>query len=170
MRVGGQVGGGDDVVGPHQREVAEQDRRRHAELFRGAVPVAAAVLVGEQPVHGRQPAAGGRGVDDVVVHQRAGVQQLERREQPQHDRLDRVIGGVGHRAPAPVGERRAQPLAAAQHELFEGGGQLGVVGADVGGVAAAIAEIVPQLSVTAPANSTADGAAASTLSGRPFPY
>ena len=52
---------------------------------------------------------------------------------------------LGHRAPAPVGERRAQSLAAAQHELLEGGGQLGVVGADVGGVAAAIAQVLPQL-------------------------
>ena len=105
----------------------------------------AAVPVGEEPVHGRQPAPGGRRVDHVVVHQRAGVQQLERGEQPQYRRIDGILDGICHRAPAPVGERRAQPLTAAQHEFFEGGGQLRVVGADVCGVAAALAEIVAQL-------------------------
>ena len=43
------------------------------------------------------------------------------------------LGVLGHRTPAPVGERRAQPLAAAKHELLEGLGQLGVVAPDVGG-------------------------------------
>jgi hypothetical protein len=108
--VGGQVGGGDDVVGPHQREVAQQNRRRNPELFGRPVPLAGAVLVGEQPVHGRQPAAGGRGVDHIVVHQRARMQQLKGREQPQHRRIDRILACVRHRAPAPVGECRAQPF------------------------------------------------------------
>ena len=109
------------------------------------MPVTAAVLVGEQPVHGRQPAAGGRGVDHIVVHQRARVQQLQRREQPQYRRCDGIGDGICHRTPAPVGERRAQPFTTAQHEFFEGGGELRVVGADVCGVAATIAEILAQL-------------------------
>ena len=41
--VGGQVGGGDDIVGPDQGQVAEQDRRRHAELFGGPVPLCSPV-------------------------------------------------------------------------------------------------------------------------------
>ena len=52
VRVERQVDGGDDVVGPDQGQVAEQDRRRQAELVGRAVPVALAVAVGEQPVHG----------------------------------------------------------------------------------------------------------------------
>ena len=109
------------------------------------MPVAAAVFVGEQPVHGRQPAAGGGGVDHIVVHQRTRVQQLQRREQPQYRRIDGILDGICHRTPAPVGERRAQPLTTAQHEFFEGGGELRVVGADVCDVTATLAEILPQL-------------------------
>jgi hypothetical protein len=36
-------------------------------------------------------------------------------------------------------------VSTAQHEFLEGGGQLGVVGADVSGVTATTAEILPQL-------------------------
>ena len=77
-------------------------------------------------------------------------------------------GIVGDRAPAPVGERGAQPLAAAQHEVLQRGDQAVVVVADVGGGGTAVAEITPQLEVTAAASSTADGAAASTLSAAPL--
>ena len=76
---------------------------------------------------------------------------------------------VGDCAPAPIGEGWAKPLSAAQHELLECRSQFGVVRADVRAIASAVAEISRNRSVTVPASSTADGAAASTLSGRPFP-
>ena len=44
VRVDGQVGGRDDVVGPHQGEVAEQDRSRQTELLGRADPSAVVVL------------------------------------------------------------------------------------------------------------------------------
>ena len=145
MRLERQVHRRDDVVGPHQGEIAEQDRRRDAELVRWPVPVAGAVFLGEQAMHRRQPAAGRRGVDDVVVHERAGVKQLERREQAQRLLLVRGIGVFGHRPPAPVCERRTQPLAAAKHELLQGSGQFAIVDAHVGALVAAVGKIGPQL-------------------------
>jgi hypothetical protein len=83
-----------------------------------------------------------RAVDYVVMHQRRGVQQLERREQHQHPRV-RIV--VGHRAPTPIGEGRAQPLAAGENELFQARDQVGVVAADVGGRIAALAQVSAQL-------------------------
>ena len=88
LRVRGQVGGRDDVVGPDQGEIAEQDRRRQPELVR---PIRcqwrSRCGLGEQPVHRGQAAAGRRVVDHVVVHQRAGMQQLQRGEQTENRRL-----------------------------------------------------------------------------------
>ena len=62
----------------------------------------------------RRPAAAGvGGVHVVVVHQRAGVQQLERRAGPHQRVLVRcVVRRARDRAEAPVAERRAEPLAA----------------------------------------------------------
>ena len=142
LRVRAQLGRRHDVVGPHQGEIPEQDRRRQPELLGGSAPAAVAVLLGEEPVHRGQPPPGCRIVDHVVVHQRTRVEQFQRREQPQHGG---VCVAVGDGAPAPVGERGPQPLAPAQHELLERRGELGVVGADVGAEAAALFEIRPQL-------------------------
>ncbi|SHW84225.1 Uncharacterised protein [Mycobacteroides abscessus subsp. abscessus] len=144
-RIGGQVGVRDDVVGPGQGEVAEQDGRGQPELLGRTAPALPAVPLGEQPVHGGQATAGRRTVDDVVVHQGAGLQQFQCGEQAQYRRVGRVprIGGDG--APAPVGEGRADALAAAQDELFECSGHLGVGVTDVGAVPPALGEIVEQL-------------------------
>ena len=100
--------------------------------------------LGEDPVHRGQSTPGGRGIDHVVVHQRARVQQLEGREQPEH-----VGPGLraGDGAPTPVGERGPQPFAAAQHELFDRFGEDRVVRADVRRVSAALTQVVPQLFV-----------------------
>ena len=73
------------------------------------------------------------------------MQQLQRREQPQHRRVNRVLAGIGNGTPTPVRERRAQPFTAAQHELFERGGQFRVIRADISGIAATTAEVLPQL-------------------------
>ena len=97
-----------------------QDGCRYPELIRRAPPVPVAVQRREVHV-GRRPAAAGRGlVDHIVVYQREGVQQFQRGKQQQHT-------GIGvadcHGAPAPVGEGRPQPLAPAEHEIFEPGDQ-----------------------------------------------
>ncbi len=112
LRIRGELGGGDDVVGPHQGEIAEQDRRRHPELVGRSAPAAVAVRLGEQPVHGGQAAAGVGVVDHVVVHQGACVQQLQRREQPQDGRVGGVVGrrpraNPSRRMPAAAACRRA---------------------------------------------------------------
>ena len=68
---------------------------------------------------GRRPAAPAvRAVDDVVVDQRAGLDQLERGAHPD----DRVAVGAARRAaagrgPAAPQELRPQPLAAVRDEL-----------------------------------------------------
>jgi hypothetical protein len=79
------------------------------------------------------------------MHERAGVKQLERREQPQHLFLVRSIRVLGDRPPTPVRECRPQPLAAAKHELLQGSGQFAVVGAHVGALAPAVSKKGPQL-------------------------
>ena len=67
------------LVGPAQQQVAEQDRGGGAVLLRVAAPPVAAVLGLEGAVRRRPAAAGVGGVHEVVVDQRAGVQELERR-------------------------------------------------------------------------------------------
>lgn len=103
------------------------------------------VLFGEQPVHGRQAAARRGVVDDVVVDQRAGLQQLERREQAQHVGTGHCVGRFDHRAPAPVGERGPHTFTAAQDELLDSCGQFGVHRTDVCAVTATFAQVLAQL-------------------------
>ena len=141
-RIGRQIDARDDVVGPRQRQIAEQDGRRNAELFGRPSPLPLAVQRGELHVRGRPTPAGRRAVDHVVVHQRRGVQQFQRGEQQQ-----RLVVGVfaRHRTPAPVREGRAKPLPAAEDELFQAGRQAVVVASDVGGRTAAVLQVSPQL-------------------------
>ena len=73
-----QAGAAQHVVGPRQGEVAEQDRGRGAEPGGPAAPARGGVPAGERDVHGRAAAAGGGGVHEVVVHERAGLDQLQR--------------------------------------------------------------------------------------------
>ena len=145
LSVGRQAGFGHDVVGPDQRQVAEQNGRRTAELLRRAPPAAVAVQLGEVHVCGRHAPAGGGVVDDVVVHEGAGVQQFQRREQSQHAVVDRLLGIRRHRPVAPVRESRAQPLAAAQDEVLQNGDQPVVVRTDVGGPGPAGGQMLPKL-------------------------
>ena len=67
------------LVGPAQQQVAEEDGGGGAVLLRVAAPAGRAVLGLEPPVRGRPPATGVGGVHEVVVDQRARVQQLQRR-------------------------------------------------------------------------------------------
>ena len=80
------------LVGPAQQQVAEQDRGGGAVLLRVAAPAVARGARLERAVGGRPAAAGVGGVHVVVVHQRAGVQQLE--------------GGAGAEQRRVVGRRR----------------------------------------------------------------
>ena len=117
------------LVGPAQQQVAEQDRRGGAVLLRVAAPAVAAVLGAERAVGGRPAAAGVGGVHVVVVHQRAGVQQLEGGAGADQCRV--VGGGRVDGAVAPVAERGPEPLAAA-HRHPRLGHQAGGVGAQRG--------------------------------------
>lgn len=99
-------------------------------------PTPGAVQVGEVDVGGRPAAPGRRIVDDVVVHQCAGVQQFQRREQQQDPVVHAGVGLCGHRPVSPVGERGPHAFAAAQDEVLESCDEPVVVGADVGGVGA----------------------------------
>lgn len=91
---------------------------------------------GEVHVHSRPSATGCGVVDNVVVHQRAGVQQFQCREQQQGLLVDRIVGPGRHRAVTPVGEGRPEPLSAAQDEILEYADQTVVRGADVAGFGA----------------------------------
>ncbi len=116
--IGREAAGVVELVGPGQQHVPDEDRRTSAELLgrsrltcRTELP--GSEKAGELPVHGRPAAPGVAGVHDVVVHEGAGLQQFQGRR-----------GGVDLRAvlaagrpPAPVAERRAQPLAARQQAL-----------------------------------------------------
>ena len=94
---------------------------------------------------GGHSTAGGGVVDDVVMYQGAGVQQLQSGEQPQNLLAYWVVGSGGHRPVAPVGESRAQPFAAAEDEVLENGDQPVVFGADVGRTGTAIGQVDPEL-------------------------
>ena len=98
------------LVGPGQQQVAEQDRRGGAVLLRVAAPRPRPVRGREGAVRGRAAAAGVGGVHVVVVDQRAGVQQLQRGTRTQQ----RVLVGRprAHRPVAPPAEGGPEALAA----------------------------------------------------------
>ena len=86
-----------------------------------AGPARSGVQPLEQPVGRRGAPAGVGVVDDVVVHEGGGVEELERgggrddREQVASAlRLERVEAPAGDRLPAPVAEQGPEALAAAE--------------------------------------------------------
>ena len=111
-----------------------------------AAPGGGGVPAGERDVHGRPAAARGGGVHEVVVHERAGLDQLQRGDGAQH-RVDlRTVRVAARAPPAPPGEGRPDALAAAQHELAQvarGGTEGGVDGG--GGRAAPVEEVRQRL-------------------------
>jgi hypothetical protein len=119
-------------------------------------------------VHGWAAAPGGRGVDDVVVGQCAGVQQFKGGEQPQRVGVRRAVLTPATARHPPVGEAGRSRLHRAGRTP-RGGRQLGVLRTDVAASRRRSARYCRSSSTTALTNSTADGAAVSTLSGRPFP-
>jgi hypothetical protein len=110
QRVGRQAAGAPHLAGPHEHQVAEEDGRTLPELGGRSVPAGVFVHRLEAPVRGRSTPAQVAGVHHVVVDQGAGLEQLQR-----------CGGGANLRdvaaaraSPAPVAERRAEPLAAGQ--------------------------------------------------------
>ena len=102
-----------------------------AVLLRVAAPAApAGARRSNAAVRGRPAAPGVGGVHVVVVHQRAGVQQLERRAGP-HERVLVRRRPARDRVEAPVAEGRAEPLAAGDRRPGLGQ-QPGGVGAERG--------------------------------------
>ena len=100
----------EELVGPGQQQIAEQDGDSLSERPRGPPPARRRVPRGEPPVHRRPAPAGVAVVQHVVVHERARVQQLERGRGGEDGR---AVGPAGA-APAPVAERGPQPLAPGQ--------------------------------------------------------
>ncbi|GFJ88657.1 hypothetical protein Prum_022990 [Phytohabitans rumicis] len=72
----------------------------------------------EAPVHRRLAAPGVGAVHEVVVDQRAGLHQLQGGDGRDHS----VRVGAAGSPVAPVRERGPQPLAAPEHEVFDGVG------------------------------------------------
>ena len=108
----------EEAVAPAQQQIAEQQRRRCAVGGRRTGPAAVAMQALEPPVQARLAAAEVGVVHDVVVHERGGVEELERGSDGD-DAVERG-GGVGRgieivalrgdRLPPPVAEQRAEAL------------------------------------------------------------
>ncbi len=113
--VGGERGAVEELVGPHEGEVAGEDRRARPEPV-GVAHAAAGPMVGRHRCMGAGPApACGRSVHHVVVEQGEGVQQLHRSGWPQHRLVVlRTRGTV-----APVHEGRAKALPPGRDEALD---------------------------------------------------
>nr|WP_237300890.1 hypothetical protein [Streptomyces sp. CLI2509] len=107
-----RVGVGERVLGPHHGEVSREDGRRLAEAERSG-PGRGRARGAEEDVQGGLPAPDGRVVHDVVLHERAGLEEFDGRAHGERggDGPGRR-GGAGHAEPPPH-ERRAQPPPAA---------------------------------------------------------
>ena len=106
----GQTAGVQQLIAPAQTQVTQQDGGGVAEPGRISVPAVLFVDPGEPPVNRRHTAAGVGTVDQVVVDQRSGVEELQARR-GMDDGL--LVGSTGA-APAPVAERRSEPFATGQ--------------------------------------------------------
>ncbi len=105
----GQSAATQQLVGPAQQQVAEQDRGGGAVLLGVAAPAGVTVLGLEAAVRRGPAAAGVGGVHQVVVDQGTGVQQLEGGACADEGVLVAQVGAYG--AVSPVAEGRAEPLA-----------------------------------------------------------
>ncbi len=112
-------------IGVHERQVADEDCHTFAVAARLAHPTVGGVLFGRKGVRGHLTATGDGVVHHVVVEQRECVHQLERRTGID---VDLVVGAAAGADVAPVSERRAQALAAGQHQAPDLVDRLGEVG------------------------------------------
>ena len=113
-------------VGVDERKVTDEDRHALPESTTLASKRLGLVLVDEHGVRRRLASTRRRAIHHVVVEQREGVQQLECTTGVDHARRRPVAAGSDE---APVTKRRAQALAAGQHEpadLANRGDQIGV--------------------------------------------
>ena len=110
--LGGQAAGAQQLVGPAEEQVAEQDRGRGAVVLPAAGPAVLAVLLLEGPVGRGVATAGVGGVHQVVVDQRAGVEQLQGAAGADECVVVPGRGRAGDGVVAPPAEGGPQPLAA----------------------------------------------------------
>ena len=110
---GGRLGESllEEVVAPGDEEVAEQDGRRPAERRGIPDPSGGAVRALECAMRGGPAAAGVGVVDDVVVHERGRVEDLER-GRGGHDGV-RELAGRPRRPRRPRASRRGRTVRAA---------------------------------------------------------
>ncbi len=104
----------EQIVAPRNQQVAEQDGRRATEGRRIPDPSRVAMRALERAMRCRTPTTGVGVVDHVVVDQRRGVEDLERRRR-RDDRERSLAGGtgcLGDGAPAGDAEAAAQAFAA----------------------------------------------------------
>ena len=106
----------EQIVAPGDEEVAEQDRGGAAERRGVADPPGVPVRGLESAVRRGAPAARVGAVDDVVVHERGGVEDLQRRGCGDHlgGRHRGRAGGLLHRPPPGDAEPGTQALAAGE--------------------------------------------------------
>src|SRR5690606_38508644 len=139
-----QPGRVEQVIGPGQGQVAEQHRGCHAELPAVAAVAGSPVQLLELPVHRRVAAPGVGLVDEVVVHERTGLQQFQCAGGPQRRLRFRAVIGTTGGAPAPPGEGGPESFAAAQHEVGEFGDRCGERRIELGGVGSSGLQVLGQ--------------------------
>ena len=106
----GQAAAEEHLLRPTQTQLTDQDRRPRTERLPVTVPPRRLVHRGEPPVRRRPPPPDVAAVHDVVVDDRARLEQLQRRRRSH----DPVVARHPRSAPGPVSERRPQPLAPRQ--------------------------------------------------------
>lgn len=135
VAIGSRLAGGrEQLVGPRLEQVAEEDRGRDPEMLGPSAEPLPAMHPLEAPMRGGAPAPRVRAVDDVVVDECGGVEQLERAGGVEHGReaaihLPLETQGVD-RAVAVHGEERSEALAAREKgdRLVEEGRRVGAEG------------------------------------------
>lgn len=136
---------GEHVVGPGQREVAGEGRHRRPVRLGAAEHPLAPVAAGEVDVEGRAAAAQRGVVHQVVVDQRAGLEQFQGPGEPEGGGLVAVPRAPSGGAPAPPQEGGARPFAPVQREPCDIGGQPGAEEAvEAAGLLAPAVGVAPQ--------------------------
>ena len=105
-----------ELIGVDEREVSHEDRDALTEPSRFAAPVAHRVPGRVLEMRGAHATTSRRAVHDVVVDQREGVQQLERRARICDYGIVGIAAGTDE---TPVAERRPEALASREEERAE---------------------------------------------------
>src|SRR5690606_23064128 len=116
LRAGGACRGGgerreglfEEVIAPAEQEIAQEDRAVAAEILCGSGPAEVVVGCLERAPRRRGAAASVGVVEDVVMYERGGLEDLEGRSERNHALAGRLCSG---RSPAPIRESGAQALA-----------------------------------------------------------